>query len=81
VLLAITAGALTAGCGYALWYWRLPTLSATQAATVQLPVPVLAAAGAVAWLGETLELSFLTISLAILGEVALAQGAPKTARP
>lgn len=81
VLLAITAGALTSGCGYALWYWCLPDLSATQAATVQLLVPVLAAAGAVAWLGEALEPPLLICGLAILGGVTMAQTSPKSARP
>jgi drug/metabolite transporter (DMT)-like permease len=37
---ALASGALTSGIGYAVWYTALPALKATQAATVQLSVPV-----------------------------------------
>lgn len=51
-LLAVASGALTSGLGYAVWYRALRGHSATSAAVVQLAVPVLAAAGGVALLGE-----------------------------
>ena len=51
--LAAASGAVTSGLGYALWYAILPRHSATRAATVQLLVPALAAAGGVLLLGET----------------------------
>ncbi|MGE3775066.1 MAG: EamA family transporter, partial [Gammaproteobacteria bacterium] len=46
-LLAILSGAVASGLGYALWYRVLPRLSILLAATAQLAVPVLAAAGGV----------------------------------
>ena len=49
---AVASGALASGIGYAIWYTALPALKATQAATVQLSVPVIAAAGGIVLLGE-----------------------------
>ena len=49
---AVASGALASGMGYAIWYAVLPALKATTAATVQLSVPVIAAAGGVIFLGE-----------------------------
>ena len=69
--LAIASGALTSGIGYAVWYGVLPALKATTAATVQLSVPVLAALGGVAFLGEPVTLRLALASGAILGGIAL----------
>jgi drug/metabolite transporter (DMT)-like permease len=68
---AFLSGALTSGVGYAIWYAALPSLKATTAATVQLSVPILAAAGGVFFLGESLTLRLLVASVAILGGIAL----------
>ena len=57
--------------GYAIWYTALRGLKATMAATVQLSVPVIAALGGVAFLGEPITLRLLASSAAILGGVAL----------
>ena len=65
------SGAITAGIGYAIWYSAIRGLKATQAATVQLSVPVIAAAGGIVFLGETLSARLLVASMAILGGVAL----------
>jgi len=46
---------VTSGLGYAIWYRALPSLSVTQAAVAQLSVPVIAALGAVAVLGEAVS--------------------------
>lgn len=70
-LYAIASGAITSGVGYAIWYTALPHLKATTAATLQLSVPVIAALGGIAWLGEPLTLRLLLASLAILGGIAL----------
>lgn len=70
-LYAIASGAITSGVGYAIWYAALPHLRATTAATLQLSVPVIAALGGIAWLGEPLTLRLLLASLAILGGIAL----------
>jgi drug/metabolite transporter (DMT)-like permease len=71
VLYAIASGALTSGLGYAIWYAALPGLKATQAATVQLSVPVIAAAGGIVFLDERLTLRLLIAAAAILGGIAL----------
>ena len=68
---AVASGALTSGIGYAIWYTALPGLKATQAATIQLSVPVIAALGGIALLGEPLTLRLVLASLAILGGIAL----------
>jgi drug/metabolite transporter (DMT)-like permease len=68
---AFASGALTSGIGYAIWYTALPALKATQAATVQLSVPVIAALGGIIFLGESLTLRLMLTSIAILGGIAL----------
>jgi drug/metabolite transporter (DMT)-like permease len=68
---AFLSGALASGVGYAIWYTALPFLKSTTAATVQLSVPILAAAGGVCFLGEPLTLRLLVASAAILGGIAL----------
>lgn len=68
---AIASGALASGIGYAIWYTALPALKPSQAATVQLSVPVVAALGGVAFLGEQLTLRLVLASVAILGGIAL----------
>ncbi len=68
---AVASGALASGVGYAIWYSVLPLLPATRAATVQLSVPVIAALGGVALLGEALTLRLVLASVAILGGIAL----------
>ncbi|MGE3453177.1 MAG: DMT family transporter, partial [Burkholderiales bacterium] len=68
---AVASGALASGLGYAIWYTALPALKATHAATVQLSVPVIAAAGGVVFLGEAVTLRLALASAAILGGIAL----------
>ena len=68
---AVASGALASGIGYVLWYMALPSLRPTTAATVQLSVPVLAALGGIAWLGEATSLRVLLASAAILGGIGL----------
>lgn len=71
---ALLSGALTSGVGYAIWYSALPGLRASQAATVQLSVPILAALGGAVLLDETLSLRLLLSSGAVLGGIALVLG-------
>jgi drug/metabolite transporter (DMT)-like permease len=68
---AVLSGALASGVGYAIWYTALPFLKSTTAATVQLSVPILAAAGGVFFLGEPLTFRLLVASVAIIGGIAL----------
>ena len=68
---AVVSGALASGIGYAIWYTVLPALKSTSASTVQLSVPVIAALGGVAILGEPITLRLALASIAILGGIAL----------
>lgn len=68
---AVASGGLASAIGYAIWYTALPGLKATQAATVQLTVPVIATLGGIAFLGEPLSLRLALASVAILGGIAL----------
>ncbi|HET9299816.1 MAG TPA: DMT family transporter [Candidatus Polarisedimenticolaceae bacterium] len=70
-VLAATSGALTSGLGYVAWYAAVRRLSRTQAAIVQLAVPVLAAWGGVALLGEVWTGRLVACGAAVLAGVAL----------
>lgn len=72
VVLAVASGSLASGLGYAVWYAALRGLTATRAATVQLSVPVLAAAGGVLFMGESIGLRLIIATALILGGVGLA---------
>lgn len=76
---AVASGALASGLGYAIWYTALHGLKATTAATVQLSVPVIAALGGVALLGEAITPRLVITSAAILGGIALITLAPRRA--
>lgn len=71
-LLAAASGALASGLGYVIWYAALPGLKATQAAVLQLAVPVLAALGGVFLLGERVTPRLLVAMALVLGGVGLA---------
>lgn len=68
---AVSSGSLASGLGYAIWYAALPALKATNASTVQLSVPVIAALGGVVFLSEPITLRLALASVAILGGIAL----------
>jgi drug/metabolite transporter (DMT)-like permease len=70
--LAVLSGAVATGGGYAIWYAALPALGASRAGTLQLSVPVIAAAGAVLLLGEPLTHRLWGAGAVILCGVALA---------
>ncbi|MBF4488421.1 DMT family transporter [Psychrobacter sp. N25K4-3-2] len=69
ILLACASGAIASGMGYSVWYMAMPLLKSTQAAVVQLCVPVLAAILGVVFLSEQLTLPFILSSAVILGAV------------
>ena len=71
IALAILSGAVTSGLGYALWYRVLPGLASSVAAVAQLTVPVIAMAGGMIFLGESLSLQFVMASALVLGGVAI----------
>lgn len=68
---AVLSGALASGAGYAIWYAVLPALKSTSAASLQLSVPVLAALGGIAFLGETLSLRLVLSSVAVIAGIGL----------
>lgn len=71
VTMAIVSGAVTSGMGFVIWYTVLVKLSAFQAATVQLSVPMIAAVGGVVFLSEPITLRIAANAVAILGGIAL----------
>ncbi|MDT0631638.1 EamA family transporter [Rubrivirga sp. S365] len=80
---AALSGGVTSGLGYAAWYAVLPALRTTTAATVQLSVPVLAALGGAALVGEPVTLRLAAASAVTLGGVAVVVrgGGGRRARP
>lgn len=72
LMLAIGSGALASGLGYVLWYTVLPRISTTQAAILQLLVPVLAAAAGVIVLNESVTARMALASAATLSGIFLA---------
>lgn len=71
IFYAVVSGAITSGLGYVIWYSALSGLKATSAATVQLSVPVFAAAGGILLLGEPITLRYILATLAVLGGIFL----------
>jgi drug/metabolite transporter (DMT)-like permease len=69
--LALVAGALTSGLGYALWYHILPRLGATRAAVAQLTVPLIAAGGGLL-IGESAGWRFAAASAMVIAGVVIA---------
>ncbi|HSB53536.1 MAG TPA: EamA family transporter, partial [Gemmatimonadales bacterium] len=69
--LAFLSGALASGLGYVLWYQALTGLSKITAAVVQLAVPILAAAGGIAFLGEQVTSRLLLAGRLVLGGIGL----------
>ena len=69
VILAVLSGGLASGAGYTIWYMALRGLSTTQAASVQLLVPVIAAIGGIVFANEALSLRVALSSLLILGGI------------
>jgi drug/metabolite transporter (DMT)-like permease len=72
VVFAILSGAITSGVGYAIWYTALQSINSMQAAMVQLSVPILAAAGGVLFLAESVSSRLIVSGLLILGGIFLA---------
>ncbi|QBM18705.1 hypothetical protein MARI_28470 [Marinobacter sp. JH2] len=71
VLLAIVSGAIASGAGYAVWYFALRGLSVTQAAVVQLFVPIIAAVGGVIVAQEAITLRLAESSALVLGGILM----------
>ena len=72
VAYAIVSGALTSGVGYAIWYAALKGLKTTQAALLQLLVPIIAALGGIIFLSENITSRLIVAGLLIITGVVLA---------
>lgn len=71
ILLAVLSGGIASGIGYTIWYIALGGLSATQAAVVQLSVPVIAALGGVIFVSEEVTLRLTVSASMILGGILI----------
>ena len=71
VLLAVLSGGIASGIGYTIWYIALGGLSATQAAVVQLLVPVIAAFGGIVFVSEAATLRLTASATMILGGILM----------
>ena len=71
ITLAIISGAITSALGYIIWYRALSDLSSTQAAVVQLLVPVITAVGGIIFLSEAVTLRLFIAGALILGGILL----------
>ena len=69
VVLAVLSGGIASGVGYTIWYMALRGLSWTQAAVVQLLVPLIAAMGGVLFANEVFSLRMALSALLILGGI------------
>jgi len=74
IALAVVAGAITSGLGYALWYAVLPRLGGTVSALLQLTVPVIAMAAGFVLLGESVTWRMIGAAVVTLGGVAYGLG-------
>ena len=63
---ALISGIVTSGIGYIIWYSVLPELKATQAAIVQLSVPVIVTLAGAILLDEQITLRIVAASITIL---------------
>ena len=72
IALASASGALASGLGYTIWFAALRGLTAIRASTVQLTVPVLAAAAGVLLLQESVTFRLVLSAALVLGGVGLA---------
>ncbi len=70
-LLAVLSGSLASALGYTIWYQALKGLQTSEAAVMQLSVPILAAVGGILFVSEPITSQFLIASLLVLGGIAM----------
>ncbi len=71
VVLALLSGGITSGIGYTIWYIALRELSATQAAVLQLSVPVFAALGGIIFVAEAITFRLAVSAIIVLGGILI----------
>jgi len=64
-IIAIVAGGITSGIGYAIWYAALRNLTAVRASVLQLSVPVISALGGALFSDEQISMR-LSLSAAVI---------------
>ena len=72
IALAVLAGAITSGMGYALWYSILPQMNPSTAAVVQLSVPIIAIVAGAVLLGEVISITVIVAAGFVVGGIGLA---------
>ncbi|PCI41695.1 MAG: EamA family transporter [Proteobacteria bacterium] len=71
ILLALLSGGIASGMGYAVWYLALTGLANSQAAVVQLAVPVIAAIGGVLFVSEEMTLRLIISTVMVLSGILI----------
>jgi len=71
IIMALLSGGITSGIGYTIWYIALGGLSSTQAAVVQLSVPVIAAFGGVVFVSEAITIRLAISAAMVLGGILI----------
>ncbi|MDX2367127.1 MAG: DMT family transporter [Colwellia sp.] len=71
IILALISGAITSGVGYTIWYIALGGLSSTQAAVIQLSVPVIAAIGGVIFVSEVITMRLVISATIVLSGILM----------
>jgi drug/metabolite transporter (DMT)-like permease len=71
IILALISGAITSGVGYTIWYIALGGLSSTQAAVIQLSVPVIAALGGVVFVSEVITMRLVVSTAVVLAGILM----------
>ncbi|PKH06039.1 DMT family transporter [Moritella sp. Urea-trap-13] len=71
IMLALLSGAITSGVGYTIWYIALAGLSSTQAAVIQLSVPVIAAIGGVIFVSEIITTRLIISAAIVIGGILM----------
>jgi len=71
IVLALLSGGVTSGIGYTIWYYALGGLSSTQAAVLQLSVPVIAALGGVIFVSEAITFRLSVSAALVLGGILM----------
>jgi len=71
IIYALLSGIVTSAIGYIIWYSVLPELKATQAAIVQLSVPLLVTIAGAILLNESISLRVILACIAILSGTIL----------
>lgn len=71
IILALLSGGITSGIGYTIWYIALRRLSSTQAAVLQLSVPIIAALGGIIFVSEAITFRLMVSATIVLGGILI----------